>query len=244
VKTATTNDFQIEQKPRFTITAITQASEASVTAAGNNLAVGDYVQFAGVTGMTEINGLTGIVLTAGNTFTVNIDTSGFTAYAASGTAENLNALFQDVVLAGGSTYIGEGEIKRVPNFSIRSKKFNILNQGKKTQLGYIDFLIDKTDVGEVSVPVYVDYNNTQRVNPRNGDPFFNWGIQTTQLPSFASTDNEDKVWHRMYCPVEGQFFQYEITLDAPQLISKQIYRSDFQLNALIVWHEMGGRLVR
>lgn len=70
-----------------TVTGITKATQAVCTAAAHTRLVGDVVKFAAVVGMTEINGLVGIVTAiAAGTFTVNIDSTGFTAYASGGTA--------------------------------------------------------------------------------------------------------------------------------------------------------------
>lgn len=69
------------------ITAITQATEALVSVAAHGLSIGDRVKFAGVVGMTQINDWVGAVVsvpTAG-TFTVDIDTTSFTAYSSAGT---------------------------------------------------------------------------------------------------------------------------------------------------------------
>ena len=244
VNNKTVNTFELQQKTRTTITSITKGVTTSVTSAGNILQVGDLVQFSAVTGATQFNNRTATVLTNGNTFTCDLDSSNFVGVPAAGEAENLESIFEDSILAGGSTYTVGGEITRITGFSIRSKKFNMLNQGRKSQLGYIDFLVDKTSSGQVDVPIFADYNNDERINPKGGDTFFNWGIGTTILPEDASMRNENKVWHRLYCPLEAQFFQYDITLSEAQLISTEIHNSEFLLNAIIVWHEKGGRLVR
>ncbi|WP_330114076.1 ubiquitin-activating E1 FCCH domain-containing protein [Pseudomonas sp. JS3066] len=71
----------------LTITAITKAAQAVVSIASHGRVVGDVVKFAAVVGMTEINGLSGIVTaTASGTITVNIDSTAFTTYASAGTA--------------------------------------------------------------------------------------------------------------------------------------------------------------
>jgi len=241
VTAAATNTFQLLQKPRFDVTAITLAAQAVVTAAGHNLGIGDYAQFENLGGMIELNNRTGkVVAVSGSTFTIDINSLGFTAYTAGGVAENLMALSEATVLTGGASYIGNGQISRVDKFSITSKKFNMTNLGRKTQLGYIDFFIDKTENGEIDVPIFIDYNEEQRVNPRKGDPFFNWGVET--INTEQAVENQSKVWHRMFCNVEAQYFQYQITLDEAQTISKDIQGSGFILNALIIWHEKGGRL--
>jgi hypothetical protein len=57
--------------------------------------VGDVVAFAGVSGMTQINGLTGTVTAiAATTITVNINSTGFSTWTSGGTA---------ALLAGGIT---------------------------------------------------------------------------------------------------------------------------------------------
>lgn len=79
------------------ISAITQASSASITSASHGLAVGDTVTISGVVGMTEINGLIAVVLTVpdANTFTVNINSTAFTAYSSAGTVSKSERFIDD-----------------------------------------------------------------------------------------------------------------------------------------------------
>jgi len=238
---AAADTFQIQRKPRYTISAI-NTSTGEITATGNNLAINDIIQFSEISGTTELNGRTAKVASIGNTFTIDLDISYMTAYTSGGYVENCNSPFQNVALAAGITYLGGGEITRVSNFSIKSKKFNMLDKGRKSQLGYLDILTETTSTGEISIPVYIDYNDSQPINPRDGDTHFNSAIPTT-IQQF-STQNQSNEWHRFYCNVEASFFQYELTLDEPQLISKEIQESVFNLNAIIIWHEVGARLVR
>lgn len=73
-----------------TITGITQANPAVVTIASHGYSTGDLVLIEGVAGMTEINGYTSEVTNIGtNTFSVNIDTTKFTAYTSGGTAKKV-----------------------------------------------------------------------------------------------------------------------------------------------------------
>jgi hypothetical protein len=64
------------------VTAITKAATALVTTAFHGYVVGQQVYFQNITGMTQINGRTGKVLTVptANTFTVDIDTTGFSTF--------------------------------------------------------------------------------------------------------------------------------------------------------------------
>lgn len=72
-----------------TITAITKAASAVVTYSGADIfSVNDYVGFANVAGMTEINNRYGTVTavdTGANTITVNINSSAFATYTSGGT---------------------------------------------------------------------------------------------------------------------------------------------------------------
>lgn len=74
-----------------TITAITNAATAQVTAAGHGFVLGDPIYFSGVSGMHQINGLEGAVASVvdANNFTVNINTTTFSAYTSVGTAAKI-----------------------------------------------------------------------------------------------------------------------------------------------------------
>lgn len=80
-------------RPKITITNITRAAQAVVTVPDHDYVVGWRVQFSEVQGMVEINGLIGKILSiAGNDVTVDIDSSGFSAFTgdAGGIAGNAN----------------------------------------------------------------------------------------------------------------------------------------------------------
>lgn len=67
------------------VTAITKASNAQVTCAFHGYSVGDQVFFNNIVGMIEINGMTGTVMStpSSSTFTVNINTTGFSTFTSS-----------------------------------------------------------------------------------------------------------------------------------------------------------------
>ena len=64
---------------------ITKAANAQVTAAFHAYIVGDRIFFTGVTGMTQINGRTGTVVSVidASNFTVNINSTAFSTFIAS-----------------------------------------------------------------------------------------------------------------------------------------------------------------
>jgi hypothetical protein len=68
------------------ITGITQAASAVITVGSHTFVVGDSVYISGVVGMTQINGLRGMITAiSGTTITVNINSTAFTAYTSGGT---------------------------------------------------------------------------------------------------------------------------------------------------------------
>jgi hypothetical protein len=90
------NGLQILNGTAKTITGITQADPGVVTSASHGFSNGDEVYVSGIVGMTELNGRNYLVANATtNTFTLqdlfgnDIDTTGFTAYASAGEAEEI-----------------------------------------------------------------------------------------------------------------------------------------------------------
>ena len=120
------------------VTNITAASSAVATVSACAIQVGDVVVLENVEGMTEINGInanvTAIGLTSGATtsITVNIDSSGFTAYATA------------------------GSVSKVIQFSATLSTFNpYRDQGRKIWVSHIEFLID-TGSGSLDVSIIED----------------------------------------------------------------------------------------
>ena len=83
----------IAYKTIKTITNISNATDAQVTVTAHGLNMGQAIEFQYVAGMTQINGLTGIVqsIIDANNFTVNINSTNFTAYSSGGIAIYLNS---------------------------------------------------------------------------------------------------------------------------------------------------------
>lgn len=68
-------------RPKLTITGITQAVQAEVTAPAHGYAVGWTVVFEGVEGMVEINGKRAkVVSVTTDAFVIDLDTTGFSAF--------------------------------------------------------------------------------------------------------------------------------------------------------------------
>jgi uncharacterized phage protein (TIGR02218 family) len=116
------------------ITGITQAASAVVTVGAHTFAVGDVVEFSGVGGMTQINGLTGSITAIGDTtITVNINSTAFSAYTSGGTAAHLagsittHEAFHYPVAVGDEYTMIPGCRKRLVD--CRDKYNNVVNGG-------------------------------------------------------------------------------------------------------------------
>lgn len=81
----TTGQISFSANIQNSITDITQAAQAVITVGSSHgLVAEDSVHISGVAGMTEINGLRGLVLSVtSTTITVDIDSTAFTAFALS-----------------------------------------------------------------------------------------------------------------------------------------------------------------
>ena len=88
------------------ITGISQASQAVVTLGGSvTPPVGSSLSFASVGGMTQVNGNTyTVVSVAGQLVTINVDSTGFSAYTSGGTATFVNSLTNRTALRAASKY--------------------------------------------------------------------------------------------------------------------------------------------
>lgn len=75
----------------FAITAATQATQAVLTITGNNFGVGQIIQISGVVGMTELNNQSySVVSVVGSLVTIDVNSTGFTAYISGGTATSFS----------------------------------------------------------------------------------------------------------------------------------------------------------
>jgi hypothetical protein len=113
------------------ITGISKAAKAVVTFASHTYVVGDVLTFAAVVGMTEINGLDGIVSakTATTVTIENIDSTLFTTYGSAGTA----GLIQFIETCQHKSYSGfDGQASEIDSTTLCST-------AKEKNLGLQDF---------------------------------------------------------------------------------------------------------
>ncbi len=221
---------QTVNDPSLYISAITPGTPPTITVTNHNLQTKDFVTFTGILGTSSIlNDITYQV--------VVVDANNFKIL----TYDSTNGIFIDVVLPGGSTYLGGGEVTTVQNFNVRTKMFNFFEAGKGNYLGYIDFLCPITQNGEFSCNVYGGYNTSTPLNDGT-DTFFNTQVSTQGQDGVIQ--EEDQVWQRFFCYVRVPSAQIQLFLSDVEMVTPELNANNWQLSAMILWVESGGRLTK
>jgi len=123
-----------------TIISVTKVSQAVVGSTSHGLTVGTVVVFAGIVGMTELNGLCGVITAqATNDFTVNIDSTLFTTWTSGGTATVQTMTLVENVL----------DFNRSGDAADRIDATNLQSTKK-------EYIVGLAGEGSVTVPVDVD----------------------------------------------------------------------------------------
>lgn len=198
------------------------SNSGEVTVINHNLRVGDYVLVEECSGVTTLNGIVVQVEFVKDDDTISLD----------------------AVFTG--TYTGVGKLSRISNYNISSKQWNPGTPvGKQFRMPYIDFLLDRTSDGEVSVDYLVDSTSGTSIQEQV-DPGVLLGSNTLYTrPEDGATyqPNQVRIWHRYYLQTEGMMVQIKIFMSDTQMRDLDISQSDFQIDALILYVSPSGRIV-
>ena len=232
-------DSQVTNDMSLFIQAITGATPTAtlITSPNHNLADGQVIEISGIPAGTPFatslnDGIFGIVKASKDTFYIY-------------TYNSQTQLFDLPQADSSASYVGKGVIAIRDNFSVVSKKFNFLDDGQNIQLGYVDVLLASTSKGEITMNVYMDYNNNSPVNtlpenvvPATGNPdsFFNSVVPTVKLNGIEGS----KYWQRVHCAARGNFITIEWTLSNAQMNSSA-QESRVQIDSCILWRRPAGR---
>ena len=202
---------------------ITDMKSNQLTVINHNLATGDYVLVEGVQGINEAATINGTIYQITN--------------------ESANVLtFQGQTFTG--TYTGGGKLTRVSNFNITSKQWNPgTTIGQQFTMAYIDFLLNRTTGGEVSVDYLID--NTGDVYPGTNAAILGSNVLYTRAEDNKTLQaGQSRIWHRYFLQSQAQFLQIKIFLSDAQMKDPVISRdSNVQINALILYLKPQGRII-
>lgn len=167
------------------LTNITNAAQAVVTTSSpHSFVVGQYVNILGVAGMMDDQGnsidapfylVTAVTST---TFTIDFDTTDFSAYVSGGTAQSaFNMLIGEVtstpdidtfivdLLFPSGAYLGLGQFARLSQPLLLTKQFNLYwDQGRQMRLDMQQYLLDTTNNGQCIVNIYLSQSTGEYSN--------------------------------------------------------------------------------
>jgi len=225
---------QIFNDVSLSITAITPASPVRLTVPNHNLQSGQFIKITNIIGSGS----------------PNPTTLNDTIYKIERIDANTFDLVDTNLLAGG-TYLGGGQITVLNNINILTKRFSpYYTQGAQVRLGYVDFLLEKTEEGEISVNLFIDENSNISINDPNslnnegllGDNVVLTRPENTNLIPFQA--NQEKIWHRMFVYSITQNFQLQFTFDDDQMFDEEINSSEFILHAMTFYLTDNIRLIQ
>lgn len=194
------DSFLTYSEPK-TITGITQANPGVVTANSHGFSDGDLVRMFDVVGMTEVNGVTYQVANkTANTFeiqtttSVNVDTTGFTAYSSGGEAHKLVGTITGLDHLEGETVQIRADGATHPDAVVTSGAITLANNVYEAVIGLSYTTTIKTLKPEYSAGVgTMQGQRTRRIRPilrvyRSTLPLLNGEF----LPARSAADNMDE----------------------------------------------------
>lgn len=226
----------------LSISAITPANPVRLTVVNHNLQTDQFVKVINIAGSGSPNPTTlnNVIYRIIKFDDNNID---LTVY------NPVTGIFDNVNFAAGGTYLGAGELVVLNNMNISTKLFSpFFEQGSQVRFGYVDFFLDKTSEGEVSVDVFIDENDSIPINdpddPQNEGTVGDNIVLTRPETGIIFQPNQKKIWHRMYVYAICQNFQLQIFFDNAQMSDEAINSSDFVMHALTLYLTPNARMIQ
>ena len=142
----------------------------------------------------------------------------------------------DTVLTG--TYEGGGRAARVSRIDILSKQWNFyIDKGKNFFLSKIDFAVQKTAGGEVTVDYYPSATQLSMIDSATASNSLLGSnvLETSPYDIYPLEQSQTRLWHPVYFQTEGECVQVRIYLSDEQMKDQSISASDFQLEGLILY---------
>jgi hypothetical protein len=147
------------------------------------------------------------------------------------------------VFAG--TYTGGGVVARVSVIDILTKRFNpYAQQGKNVYLAKIDFGVQKTSGGEITVDYYPSSTALSMLNEATvNNVLVGTGVLETSPYTLVPMESmQTLLWHPVYFQADGQFIQLRLYLTQDQVVTPSISESTFQLEAMVLYTMQVSRL--
>lgn len=187
----------------------------TLSVANPDFGTGDYIYITNATGVTNLNGNIYPIARIIDSNTVQIPAPiGFSG-----------------------TYTGGGLVTRVSNPQILSKQWNPYDKvGQNVYLSKIDFLVDNTQDGQVTVD-YIVSAQENWLNVQEAFPGITVGTNVLETSPFVSIVGEQfqvRLWHPVYFQADGESVQIYIYMADSQIRNPAIAFSDLQIHCLVL----------
>lgn len=226
---------------------VSQATSSSaglimITAINHNLGLNDFVLLSNMNGLTftdsnshVLNRVIGrvsidpLIENTPNSFVLTL----------------LDNTLNNVTVTG--TYTGGGLVQRVDNINLLTKQYNFYtNSDRNVYVSKIDFLVDATTNGQVTVDFLVSSsaNSLLSGSLTNGSLLGSNTLETGPYALSTFEQFQSRLWHPLYFYSEGECVQFAIFMTPQQMYNYDISSSgtpiysalqDFQLNAMVIY---------
>lgn len=185
-----------------------------LTIINHNLNAGDYILVEGAVGLTGLNDVIVQV------------------YA----LIDVNNIVIDQPFSG--TYAGGGTVARVSQISILSKQYNFyVEQGRNAYISRVDFLVDRTAAGAITVDSYISSSSFSLVQggQATGAIVGTNVLETSPYTLYPFEAQQDRLWHTIYLQAEGECVAFNLYFTDGQMRDKNISLEAFTLNAFLIF---------
>ncbi len=137
------------------------------------------------------------------------------------------------------TYAGGGTAARVSNIQITTKRFNpYSDQGKSMYLARIDFAVQSTEAGAITVDYYPSSSNVSMLQGgvASGSIMGTSILETSPYSAalYPLEQFQSLLWHPIYFQASGEFIQVALYFSADQMINPNVALSEFEIEGMVL----------
>lgn len=144
------------------------------------------------------------------------------------------------------TYTGAGTIERISSLNVRSKMFNPgTPAGREFNIPYVDLYVSRTDGGEFSLDYFINSNTDSSVQELALSGALLGSNVVFSKPEDDSPGQVDQssIWHRYFVGCDAALIQFRFFLSDTQLRDYSVATSAFEVGAILLYVDGGGRII-
>lgn len=240
-----------ENAPALQVTNATIQSPAylvQIDCINHNVEFEDYLLFSNMNGLVFTDSDSNIIPTAvGRVVSDPVNDNTPNVFDVAFIGNN----FKPIYVSG--TYIGGGVIERVSQIDIQTKQYNFYEKQDRTvNIPKVDFLVDKTDNGEITIDYFVSSANDISLLEGaqvSGSLLGNGVLETSAYALVPLEQYQTRLWHPVYISADGQCIQLRIYISDAQMTGYSVDKNNagvvigcnyialnnFELNAMIFY---------